>query len=463
MKKISLLIIVIILSLVLIACSSGDTEETEAPTLTPTRAYATGTVQPESANTETEPEEEGEEALVPEMMESVSTRTPVPTATPGVLVEEVTRITEELGVDEQTFLGLGVTEWLILLIAGLIILGVILFANWLVKRFLPRLADRTETELDNRLLDIAAGEILWLAIIITLRFVTVRLVFISAELKALLLDVYFIIALFLSLRIVWRLIDLAVAEAHTRLEAEGRDQEMAPLMKLGVLVTRIFVGIIFFSILLSYFGVNVTAIAAALGLGGLAVSLAARDTIADVIAGLIILVDRPFRIGDRIEIKGLNTWGDVVDIGLRTTSIRTRDNRMVIVPNSTIGNNEIVNYTYPDPQYRIQTHISIAYGTPIKEIQEVVLETMRGVDGVLKDKPVDVLYHEMGDSAMIFRIRWWIETYADNRRVIDRVHIALQEAIDDAGFDSPFPTQTIQLEPGSDWEIGGSPSAPGPD
>ena len=79
-------------------------------------------------------------------------------------------------------------------------------------------------------------------------------------------------------------------------------------------------------------------------------------------------------------------------------------------------------------------------------IKNVVLEAMQNVEGVLQNRPIDVLYHEMGDSSMIFRVRWWIETYADNRRVIDRVHIALQEAIDNAGFESPFNTQTIDLQ-----------------
>ncbi len=80
-----------------------------------------------------------------------------------------------------------------------------------------------------------------------------------------------------------------------------------------------------------------TALATVLGLGGLAISLAAKDTIADAIAGFIVLVDQPYRIGDRIEIQELGTWGDVTDIGLPTTRIRTPDNRMVIVPNSTIA------------------------------------------------------------------------------------------------------------------------------
>ena len=64
----------------------------------------------------------------------------------------------------------------------------------------------------------------------------------------------------------------------------------------------------------------------------------------------------------------------------------------------------------------------------------------------MQDRNIDVLYHEMGDSAMVFRIRWWIETYAEKRRVFDRVHIALQEAIDGAGLESPFNTQTIDLQ-----------------
>jgi small-conductance mechanosensitive channel len=197
---------------------------------------------------------------------------------------------------------------------------------------------------------------------------------------------------------------------------------------------------------LSHFGVNVSAIAAALGVGGLAFSLAARDTIADAISGFIILLDRPFRIGDRIEIQDEGTWGDVMDIGIRTTSIRTRDNRMVIVPNSVIGKNQVINYSYPDPQYRIETHVSIAYGVDIEAARRTIVEAVSQVEGVLQDKPVDALYIRMGESAMIFRVRWWIESYVDTRRMFDRVHSVLQHALDSAGIDMPFPTQSLRVQ-----------------
>jgi small-conductance mechanosensitive channel len=190
--------------------------------------------------------------------------------------------------------------------------------------------------------------------------------------------------------------------------------------------------------LLSLFSVNVNALIAALGVGGLALSLAAQDTLSNVISGIMIMVDQPFRVGDRIEIQNLGTWGDVVDIGLRSTRIRTRDNRMVIVPNNTISTDQIVNYTYPDPRYRIQIEIGIGYGQDVKMVRKVLVEAVRKVEGVLPDKPVDALYETMGDSAMIFRVRWWIHSYVDTRRMFDRVNTALQAALDEAGIKTPY-------------------------
>jgi small-conductance mechanosensitive channel len=121
---------------------------------------------------------------------------------------------------------------------------------------------------------------------------------------------------------------------------------------------------------------------------------------------------------------------------------------MIIVPNSMIGKNQIVNYTYPDPRYRIQTHVGVAYGTDIETARRVIVDAVRSLEQVLPDKPVDALYIEMGDSAMIFRVRWWIESYVDTRRVVDRVHTALQVALDAAGIESPYPIQNVNLQVG---------------
>ncbi len=165
-----------------------------------------------------------------------------------------------------------------------------------------------------------------------------------------------------------------------------------------------------------------------------------------MISGVIILIDQPFRVGDRIEIQELNTWGDVVSIGLRSTRIRTLDNRMVIVPNSSISNNQVVNYTFPDPRYRIQTEIGVAYGTDLRLVREVITRSLQGIEGVIPDKPVDILFWGFGDSAMILRVRWWIESYIDARRSTDRVNEAMYSALADAGVEMPNPIMTVELK-----------------
>jgi MscS family membrane protein len=378
--------------------------------------------------------------------EVIMTRTPEPTATPGVIQQEVAKLVARAGLARTTFLGLAVTDWLVLAGSLLLVLAGYLIGTWLIRGVLPRVVRRTATEFDDRFLEAVGSQVRWLAVLLILHFATARLIFVSAGLKTFLRDAYFVVGLVLAVRIIFKLIDLADRWARERSVEAGREGELEPLIVLLTRMGRVLVVILGVTVLLSYFGVNVTAFATVLGLGGLAISLAARDTIADAIAGFIILVDQPFRIGDRIEIEGIGTWGDVTDIGLRTTRIRTRDNRMVIVPNSVIGKNQVINYTYPDPQYRIQTHVGIDYGTDIETARQIIVDTVRQVEGVLTDKPVDALYIEMGDSAMVFRVRWWIESYRDTRRMFDKVHTALQHALDEARIDCPFPTQTLNLQ-----------------
>jgi small-conductance mechanosensitive channel len=243
----------------------------------------------------------------------------------------------------------------------------------------------------------------------------------------------------------WRVVDLVFDwYQDTMAERRGLQQSEAVLLLIRRMA-RFFVVMIGLTIVLDANNVNVNALVTALGVGGLALSLAAQDTLSNLISGVIIIIDQPFRVGDRIEIRGMDTWGDVVDIGLRTTRIRTRDNRMVIVPNASISKDQVINYTYPDPRYRIQMEVGIAYGQDIEEVRQLVIDTVRHVEGVLLEKPIDALYIKMGESAMIFRIRWWIKSYVDTRRMFDHVNTALQHAFDEAGVESPYPTYDIHI------------------
>ena len=433
MREIATLFLTCLVLLCLSAC--GTVVATVPPEPSPTASPA-NTLESETP----EPVETSEiESLIEE-------RTPEPTATPGRIAREVTNRVISAGLTRVTFLGLATDDWINLGISlGLVVAGYV-FGTLLIRRVLPRVVIRTPSTLDDELLKAIGPDLRWFMVLFALHFATKRLLFLSPGLKTLLADAYFIIGLALIFRVTWRVINVASGWYRERLEQEERLEELDPVMTLLVRMARLTVIIFGLLILLSHFGINVTGFAAALGIGGLALSLAAQDTLADGISGFIILVDRPFRVGDRIEIQGIDTWGDVVEIGLRTTRIRTRDNRMVIVPNSIIGKNQVINYTYPDPRYRIQIHVGIGYGSDIEQVRRIITETVRQVEGVLPDRPVDALYVDRGDSAMIFRVRWWIESYEDTRRMFDKVNTALEKALSGAGVNMPFPTQDLNIQ-----------------
>ena len=242
---------------------------------------------------------------------------------------------------------------------------------------------------------------------------------------------------------VWRvgdfLVDWYIVQHKDHLD-DNLVKQLVPLLKrLSHMALAIVAGLI----MAAHFGINVLAVTAALGITGFAIALAAQNTIANMISGLVIMVDHPFKIGDRIEISELDTWGDVSEIGIRSTKVLTRDNRQVIIPNSSIADNSVINYSLPDTTYRLQSDIGIGNAMDIPKVHRVIKEAVREVEGVLPDKNVDVWFTEFGDSSMTFRVRWWVETYADKRRVTDSVNATIQEVASRESIDMPNPTYNV--------------------
>jgi small-conductance mechanosensitive channel len=367
-------------------------------------------------------------------LNTVPTRTPEPTATPGLISQEVSEFVDESNLGEDFLLWLKFEDWINLGVSILYVLGGYLVGTWVVRWLLPRIVRRTETTLDNQLLKVAGSELRWLIVIIILQFATERLTFISFGLKNALADLYFLIAIVVLANLAWRLINLAAAEAHQRAVDAGRGEGYASLIMLIIWALRFIVIVVGASFVLSHFGVNITGFAILLVVILVILSFAGSDTVADIVAGIMILTDRPFRIGDRIDISELGTWGDVVSIGMRSTQILTRDHRMVIVPNSTIGKSQIVNYSFPDSHYRLESYFLVSDERDLEEMRQIIIKTIQEMENVLDDKPVQALVEEIGDGSIRFRVRWWISSYIDTRFIYDHVNTAVYYAIKAAGI-----------------------------
>jgi small-conductance mechanosensitive channel len=272
-----------------------------------------------------------------------------------------------------------------------------------------------------------------------------RLDFLSDGLRTLVDDVFFGLGWFLVLSLVLRLIAFGVKWYQDNLESVHDRSRLDPVIVVLQRVAYVLVAIVMVSFGLSHFGINITALSAVLIFAALIISLGAKDIISDAISGFIILIDQPFRVSDTIQIEELNKTGMIEEIGTRTTRIRTGDNRLVIVPNSAIGASQVINYSFPDTNYRVQIEIGVAYGSDFDQVRSVIHDTVRRVDGVLADKPVDALYHEFGASSRTMRVRFWIDNVRHEWPIVDQVSEALETALTKAGIDLPFDTESVIL------------------
>jgi small-conductance mechanosensitive channel len=349
-------------------------------------------------------------------------------------------------VASEAFSGIQDLTWqeaLKLLLWVVVIFLAVIYGSRLVYTLLRQLAKRTPTTFDDALVEVIRPQIRWLIAAIGFQIATIRLEFITGIWQSWLQFTYFLLYWFVATATIWRSIDFSeqwyIERKGPDIDANLRDQ-LLPLAARLAHICLIFVAI---GVLLGYFGVDLLATAAVLGLGGFALSLAAKDTITNVISGIVIMFDSPFAVGDRIDVPAAGTWGDVVDIGIRSTRVLTRDNRLVIIPNSVVADGEVINYSEPDPSYRLQVDLGIGYNGNIPWITEVLEDTVRGVEGVMENKPVNVLFTGFGDAGMDFRVRWWVSSPGEKRSVTHRVCAAIQDITVEKDIDMPNATYSL--------------------
>lgn len=179
-----------------------------------------------------------------------------------------------------------------------------------------------------------------------------------------------------------------------------------------------------------------------LGISSVAIGFAFRDVLQNFFAGVLLLINEPFGIGDQIIIRDFE--GTVEDIQTRATTIKTYDGRRVVMPNTELFTNPvIVNTAFP--LRRIQYDVGIGYGDDIDRAKALILETLRDVDDILQDPPPEVIVVGLADFNVSLRVRWWIEPALRAEAVDTRNQVLalIKRTLTAHGIDLPFPTQQI--------------------
>jgi small conductance mechanosensitive channel len=193
----------------------------------------------------------------------------------------------------------------------------------------------------------------------------------------------------------------------------------------------------------SQLGIDISALLAGIGVLGVAFGFAAQETVANMIAGFLIFWDRPFKVGDFITTEG--KYGEVREITLRTTRIRTMENTYVIIPNKQVIGDMLVNHSMYG-ETRVNVPLGIAYKERIDEARRVLLAAAAKVDGVLDTPAPEVVATDLGASSVNLEVRVWIDDAAVERPVSYRVLEACKVALDGAGIEIPFPHLQLFVE-----------------
>ena len=213
------------------------------------------------------------------------------------------------------------------------------------------------------------------------------------------------------------------------------NQEIAPLINRVVNIVIVAVACI---IVLDHFNQNISTLLVSLGVGSLAVALAAQDTISNMIAGFVIMIDRPFRVGDRVKLP-TNEEGDIFEIGVRSTKILDFDNNMLIVPNNELIKTKIINYTYPDPVIRVVLEVAVPYGTDVERVKGLLKRMANEHPCVLKDPAPDVFLMRLGEYALHFRLVCRVAKVSEQFATTEALRTRVIDVFEKAGI--PFATQ----------------------
>ncbi len=193
---------------------------------------------------------------------------------------------------------------------------------------------------------------------------------------------------------------------------------------------------------------TLTAFGAAVGVG---VGLGLQDIVKNFVAGLVLLIERPFRVGDRIEMEG--STAEVVEIRARATMLRTNDDIYIVVPNAKLTESAIVNRSFNRPSFRSSLPVGVGYASDPREVEQALLEAAGRCDEVLAEPPPTVRFTRFGESSLDFELLYWTEKMAHRPGALaSELHFLIHESLTRRGIELPFPQRDIHIRTAPGWQ-----------
>jgi small-conductance mechanosensitive channel len=250
------------------------------------------------------------------------------------------------------------------------------------------------------------------------------------------------------LSIIWtvasiRLSNTIIEKAVIRyFDKTGLKKDLLPLIEN--LIKFMLILACLFGILIIW-DIDIRPFIASAGIMSIIIALAAKDTFANFFGGISLFLDKPFKIGDYIELDN-GQRGEVVDIGMRSTRIKTRDDILLSIPNSIIGNSLITNESAPIPQFRIRIPIGVAYGSEIDLVEKLLIEIAVANDNVIPDPAPRVRFRKFGESSLDYELLCWAKEPALRGLTVHELNSSIYKKFNETGIKIPYPQRDLHIK-----------------
>ena len=340
----------------------------------------------------------------------------------------------------QEFYGNSILNWGIAV--GILILSfvVVKMLYWIFSNVIRRLTSKTKTNLDDVLIDKLEKPLTYLVLILGY-WISIHYLVFKEEVEIVLENAAYFLLVIDVTAILSRIVDSLISEVImpiTEKSDSSFDNQLIPVIQKGVRSIIWILGII---IGLDNIGFDITAMIAGLGIGGLALALAAQDSVKNIFAGIMIFLDKPFRIKDRIQIDGFD--GIVEEVGLRSTRLRTLEGRIVTIPNSRFTDNSVTNVT-SQPTLKVKLNLGLTYDTDENQMQkaiDILEDIVKDQEAITDDYAAG--FNGFGDFSLNILFIYYVKPdshWLDTQTLVNK---EILRRFNKEGLEFAFPTQTI--------------------
>jgi len=349
------------------------------------------------------------------------------------------------GIEGRTFYGNNITQWVtaLAIVVAAVLVGKL--AYWVFGNVIKKITARTKTRLDDLIIDMIEEPIVF-AITIAGAWYGINTLTLPELVHNWMANASNFLIILAIAWLVSRLLDALYTEYLVPITAKTEtdlDDQLLPILRKGTRITIWIVGVI---VALNNAGYDVGALIAGLGIGGLALAMAAKDTVSNIFGGFTIFTDRPFKLNDRIKVAGYD--GFIREIGVRSTRLQTLEGRIVTIPNSTFSDSPVENISL-EPNRKVVANLGLTYDTKpeqMTEAQEILRQIAKETPGVVDEALVS--FTEFGDSALNILFIYYIEAGADILGVQNAVNMKVLESFNAKGLEFAYPTRTLYTKQG---------------